>query len=540
MGRALLFRNGTVLTTDPARPIARAVAIEDGVIVALDDEALDYRTRGASEFDLAGGCLVPGFRDGHAHPLWGGIELGQVPLVGARTMDEVVERVRAYAHAHPELEWIEGGGYDPTVVPNGVGDATVLDAAVADRPVVLEASDHHTMWVNSEALRRAGITASTPDPPLGRIIRHGDGTPVGTLVEWGAIAMLRELMPVPGPSEQEAGLERAMAALARSGITWVQEAASRPSEVRVYASLARRGALTARTNVAFRAEPGRWSRDRSRFGECRAELAADEAVRDHVQARTVKFFADGVIEMGTGFLVEPYTDTPHTCGLPNWSAAELAEAVTAFDEDGFQIHIHAIGDGGVRMALDAIEEATARNGARDRRAVIAHTQLVQPSDRERFARLAVIANFEPLWACLDPTMEELTIPRLGPERSALQYPIGSIASSGAHISFGSDWPVSSMHPLHGLAVAVTRQNRDGAPESGWLPEERLPIEQALAAYTSGTAYQGFEDDMGGSIVVGKRADLCALSADISAIAGGEVSDVEVTGAWTGGREVHAA
>jgi predicted amidohydrolase YtcJ len=264
MGRALLFRNGTVLTTDPARPIARAVAIEDGVIVALDDEALDYRTRGASEFDLAGGCLVPGFRDGHAHPLWGGIELGQVPLVGARTMDEVVERVRAYAHAHPELEWIEGGGYDPTVVPNGVGDATVLDAAVADRPVVLEASDHHTMWVNSEALRRAGITASTPDPPLGRIIRHGDGTPVGTLVEWGAIAMLRELMPVPGPSEQEAGLERAMAALARSGITWVQEAASRPSEVRVYASLARRGALTARTNVAFRAEPGRWSRERGR------------------------------------------------------------------------------------------------------------------------------------------------------------------------------------------------------------------------------------------------------------------------------------
>ena len=185
--------------------------------MALDDEALDYASRGASEFDLAGGCLVPGFRDGHAHPLWGGIELGQVPLVGARTMDEVVERVRAYAHAHPELEWIEGGGYDPTLVPKGVGDATVLDAAVADRPVVLEASDHHTMWVNSEALRRAGIDASTPDPALGRIIRHGDGTPVGTLVEWGAIAMVRELLPVPGPSEQEAALARAMAALARVG-----------------------------------------------------------------------------------------------------------------------------------------------------------------------------------------------------------------------------------------------------------------------------------------------------------------------------------
>ena len=540
MGRALLLRNGTVLTGDAARPVARAVLVDDGVIAALDDDALEYRSRGASEFDLAGGCLVPGFRDGHAHPLWGGIELGQVPLVGARSMDEVVARVRAYAQAHPELEWIEGGGYDPTIVPNGVGDATVLDAAVRDRPVVLEASDHHTMWVNSEALRRAGIDVDTADPDLGRIIRRADGSPVGTLVEWGAIALVRELMPAPGATEQEAGLARAMAELARAGITWVQEAAGRPAEARVYAALARRGELTTRTNIAFRVEPGRWPRDRSRFGDSRAELDADDATRDVLRARTVKFFADGVIEMGTGFLVEPYTDAPHTCGLPNWSAAELAEAVTAFDEDEFQIHIHAIGDGGVRMALDAIEEATRRNGSRDRRAVIAHTQVVQPGDRGRFAALGVIANFEPLWACLDPTMEELTLPRLGPERSALQYPIASLSRSGARISFGSDWPVSSMHPLHGLAVAVTRQNKEGRPESGWLPEERLPIAEALAAYTAGTAYQGFEDETGGAIVVGKRADLCALSADISAIAGREVSDVEVTGTWTAGREVHAA
>jgi predicted amidohydrolase YtcJ len=259
-----------------------------------------------------------------------------------------------------------------------------------------------------------------------------------------------------------------------------------------------------------------------------------------LRAGTIKFFADGVIEMGTGYLLEPYEDAPHTCGLPNWSPEELSEAVTAFDADGFQIHIHAIGDGGVRMALDAIEVASVRNGPRDRRPVIAHTQVVQGVDRSRFASLGVIANFEPLWACLDPTMEELTLPRLGPERSALQYPIATIARAGAHISFGSDWPVSSMHPLHGLAVAVTRQNRDGKPDGGWLPEERLPITQALAAYTAGTAYQGFEDDMGGVIAEGRRADLCVLSADISAMAGREVADVAVTGTWTGGREVHAS
>ena len=172
--------------------------------------------------------------------------------------------------------------------------------------------------------------------------------------------------------------------------------------------------------------------------------------------------------------------------------------------------------------------------------MIAHTQVVQGVDRSRFASLGVIANFEPLWACLDPMMEELTLPRLGPTRSALQYPIASIARVGAHISFGSDWPVSSMHPLHGLAVAVTRQNRDGKPDGGWLPEERLPIAQALAAYTAGTAYQGFEDDMGGVIAEGRRADLCALSDDISAMAGLEVADVAVAGTWTGGREVHTS
>ncbi|HTN79587.1 MAG TPA: amidohydrolase [Acidimicrobiales bacterium] len=539
MDRALLFRNGTVLTADPSRPTAHAVAVERGVIVALDDDALEHSARRATEVDLAGGCLVPGFRDGHAHPLWGGIELGQAPLVGAQSIDELLARVKAYADTHPDEPWIEGGGYDPSLLPKGVGDATVLDAIVPDRPVVLEANDHHTMWVNSEALRRAGIDADTPDPALGRILRHSDRSPVGTLVEWEALAMVRRVVPVPEAETQQAGLRRAMAALGRAGITWVQEAATSPAEAEVYAALAARGELTTRANLAFRAEPGKWMRSRDSFTACRDALESAEATRDVLAARTVKFFADGVIEMGTGFLLEPYTDAPHTCGLPNWSPAELEEAVIAFDADGFQIHVHAIGDGGVRMALDAIQAAGRANGPRDRRPVIAHTQVVAGPDRDRFAALGVIANFEPLWACLDGVMEKLTIPRLGPERSALQYPIATLVSSGARISFGSDWPVSSMHPLHGLAVAVTRQNRDGRPEAGWLPEERLPVTQALAAYTSGTAYQGFEEATGGMITIGKRADLCALSADISAIAGSEVSDIAVTGTWTGGREVYA-
>ena len=267
-------------------------------------------------------------------------------------------------------------------------------------------------------------------------------------------------------------------------------------------------------------------------------MESDPAVVDHLSARTVKFFADGVLEAGTAHLLEPYVDQPHSCGLPNWAPGELAEAVAAFDADGFQIHIHAIGDAGVRASLDAIEHAATVNGRRDRRAVIAHTQLVDPADRPRFADLGVIANFEPLWACLDDCMLELTMPRLGPARSALQYPIATLAASGAHISFGSDWPVSSVAPLQGLAVAVTRQRLDGTQATGWLPEEQLPVQQAVTAYTAGTAFQAFEDGERGALQVGAVADLCLLSADITAMSGREIADVDIDGTWVAGRAIH--
>jgi predicted amidohydrolase YtcJ len=222
---------------------------------------------------------------------------------------------------------------------------------------------------------------------------------------------------------------------------------------------------------------------------------------------------------------------------PKWPPEELAEAVAAFDADGFQLRLHAIGDAGVRAALDAIEHATSVNGPRDRRPLIAHTQLVHPADLPRFARLGVVANFEPLWARLDPVMVNLTIPRLGPDRAARQYPIGSLARSGARISFGSDWPVSSVVPMEGLAVAVTRQTGTGDPPGGWLPAERLPVAAALAAYTSGGAWQAFEEDSAGTITVGKRADLALLGADPTTIDGAELAAVPVLGTWLAGVQV---
>lgn len=537
MTGVLVFRGGPVLTCDPGRPRTDAVAVDAGRVVALGESARAWARHADQVVDLAGRCLVPGFRDGHAHPLGGGEVLGGPPIRGVANLDELLDRLGAWAREHPELPVVEGAGYDPTFAPGGRFDATWLDRAVPDRPALVWSTDHHAVWANSAALAAARVGAATPDPPRGRVLRRGDGSPLGTLLE-AAVDLVTPLLPPPDAAWQAEGLRRAMAALAAAGIVWVQDALVEPPDLTRYLDAAGHGELTCRVGAALSAVPGGWRERRDAFRELRATAAAAfpgvPAADAPVRAGTVKFFADGVIEAGTAALLEPYLDAPGSSGIPNWPPGELAEAVAAFDADGFQVHLHAIGDAGVRAALDAIEHAAAVNGPRDRRPVIAHTQLVHPTDLPRFARLGVVANFEPLWAQLDPLMLELTIPRLGPERAAWQYPIGSLARSGARLSFGSDWPVSSLVPMEGLAVAVTRQTGGGHPPGGWLPAERLPLQAALAAYTSGGAWQAFEEDTAGMIAVGRRADLTLLGADVPALADTELAGVPVVGTWLAG------
>jgi predicted amidohydrolase YtcJ len=247
----------------------------------------------------------------------------------------------------------------------------------------------------------------------------------------------------------------------------------------------------------------------------------------------VKFFADGVVEGGTAALLEPYVDDPCSHGMPVWDWPTLAEAAAAFDAAGFQVHVHAIGDAGIRAALDAVEGLTSVNGWRDRRAVVAHTQVVHPDDLSRFAALDVVANVEPLWAQRDALMDELTAPRLGPERTGWQYPMASLLRSGARLSFGSDWPVSSHVPLEGIRVAVTRTTPQGLPEGGWLPAERLTLEQALTAYTAGVAYQSYEDDRG-VLDVGARADVVVLDRDVLTGPPEAVAEAAVVATWCAG------
>ena len=541
MGQAqvTVFRGGAILTGDPARPHAGAVAVTDGRISAVDEA-----TPGDVTVDLGGATLAPGFRDGHIHPLWGGTETLDAPVVEATGLDDLLARVAQHAAAHPEAPWVVGHGYPCEVLPGAVGPAAWLDAAVADRPVALWASDHHTMWVNSAALAAAGISDATPDPAAGEIVRDGDGHAVGTLRE-GAMELVARLVPSRTAADKTRGLTIALEQMAAAGIVWAQEAALAPEDVGIYLALAEAGRLTAGINIALRVDPARWRDQVEEFATARAAVeAAATRCRDggvaggRVSARTVKFFADGVIESGTGALLEPYADAPDSCGIPNWSDDDLADAVTAFDTAGFQAHIHAIGDAAVRSSLDALDAADRRNGGRDRRGVLAHTQLVHPDDHKRFAAADVIANFEPLWAQRSLVMTELTEPRLGPERSALQYPIGSLVRSGAPVSFGSDWPVSSMHPMEGIAAAVTRQTPEGEPPGGWLPEERLTLTEALAAYTRGTAYQGFDDEAG-MLREGAPADLVVIDGGVEAMDPAALAQARVVSTWTNGVQVYS-
>lgn len=465
-----VYHGGTVVADHASLVRHQALAVAGGRVVAVGEEALALSRWAAVVVDLEGGALLPAFGDGHAHPLWGGVELAGAPIRDCTSIAEVVEAVRRHAAAHPDALWVTGGSYDPSLAPGGIFDARWLDEAVPDRPVVLQASDHHCAWVNSVALAVAGIDVDgpTPDPPAGTTARRPDGTAVGTLVEWTAMDLVLAHVPPVGHEAKVVGLVAAGRAFAAAGVTWVQEAALAPEDVAVYRQAADAGDLAVRANIALRAEPGEWAGQRETFGVARASVAGHSSVR----AGTVKFFADGVIEAGTAALLDPYDDAPHSCGLPVWDPVEMAAACAAFDADGFQLHLHAIGDAGIRTALDAIAHAAAVNGPRDRRPVITHVQLVHPDDLSRFAALGVVASFQPLWARLDACQTELTQPRIGAARSRLQYPMASLRRSGARLAMASDWPVSSLRPLECGAVAVTRRTawghrlRGGCPKSG--------------------------------------------------------------------------
>lgn len=529
-----VFLNGTVWTGDPDLPVTNRLTVADGRVASLGDA--DPIPPDASVVDLDAGFLMPSFGDGHAHPTFGGLEAQGPQVRGLESVDAIVAEVGRWAAEHPGEDWILGASYDPAVVSDGEFDARWLDRAVADRPVVLRAADYHTLWCNTLALRRAGVEADTPDPRLGWIVRRGDGSPMGTLREWHACDLVLDRVPRRSTDDLVAAIAEAGRTFAACGITWAQDAWVEPDMVDVYLEAERRGSLRFRVDLALRADPDRWREQRPIFADLRARV--ESSASELVSVRTVKFFADGVVESGTAAMLSPYADAPSSCGMQVWTPPELIEAVTAYDAAGFQVHIHAIGDAGVRTALDAVAHARAVNADWDRRPVVAHTQVVQPDDVPRMAALGVVANFEPLWAQLDPLQTVLSIPRIGQDRADLQYPIAGVIAHGAHVSFGSDWPCSPCPPLGGIQVAVTRQTFDGQPPEGWTSHQRVDLDTALHAYTAGVAYQASAENRWGMLSPGLAADLVWLERDPRTVAPLAIHSVPVHGTWLAGRRTH--
>ncbi|MEU1004736.1 amidohydrolase [Streptomyces tibetensis] len=539
----LVLTGGPVHTVDPARSRATSVAVRGGRIVAVGhDEVRELIGPRTEVVDLAGKLLLPGFQDAHVHPMGAGLELGLCHLGDTTDADAYLRRIAAYAREHPGVEWITGGGWSLESFPGGSPTAAALDAIVPDRPVFLPNRDHHGAWVNSRALERAGIDARTPDPADGRIERDAAGNPTGMLQE-GAVHLVGRLVPDPTPEEQLAGLLRAQAVLHSHGVTAWQDAivgtyANLTDPAPAYLTALDRGLLTARVVGAL------WW-DRERGAEQIGELVArrDELSRDRFRTGTVKIMQDGIAENHTAAMLSPYLTgcgcASDNSGISFVEPGELRKYVTELDAHGFQVHFHALGDRAVREALDAVEAARAANGNRDTRHHLAHLQVVHPADLPRFRALGASANLQMLWAAHEPQMDELTLPFLGAERGAWQYPFGDLLRAGATLAAGSDWPVSSPDPLQAIHVAVNRVSPEAPGDTpAFFPEQRLDLGTAIAAYTAGSAHVNHLDDVTGSITVGKAADLVVLDRDPFAGPPEEIAAARVLTTFVEGRRVH--
>jgi predicted amidohydrolase YtcJ len=518
----LLLTGGSVHTLDDTGTLAEAVAVRDGRIAAVGraSDLAELAGPGTRVVELEGQSVLPGFQDAHLHPLDGGLLAVVCNLHETQSADECLDVIARYAAEHPEREWLTGDGWSMDFFEGGNPDKERLDAVVPDRPVYLENRDGHTAWVNSRALELAGIDASSPDPPDGRIQRAPDGTPSGALHE-GAMRLVEDLAPPVSEEEWQQAFLNAQAQLHALGITAWQDASVTVETLNVYLAVAERGQVTMHVE-------GNLLWDRTRGEEQIDDLLAlrERGSLGRVRIRGAKIFVDGVLENFTGALLEPYVGTDNR-GMSMHEAEELARMVTLLDSHRFQVHMHTIGDRAARDALDAVEAAQRANGRRDARHHLAHIQLVHPDDQPRFAELGVVANAQPYWAAASRYVNELTLPFIGDERARYHYPFGSLHRAGAHLAFGSDWTVSTADPLAQIEVAVTRvehPNRDTEP---LLPDEALDLETAVAAFTRGSAYVNFLEKETGTIEPAKLADLVVLDRDLFNPGSGPIGDARV-------------
>ncbi|WP_434992002.1 amidohydrolase [Arthrobacter sp. Ld5] len=548
----LVLHNGRVFDGLAPHPTATAVAVAGGTISAIgtDAEVLAAAGPRTRVVDLRGRLVTPGFTDAHAHTFMGGIEALACNLEAHRGPAGVQRAVAAYAAGPGEgQDWITGAGWYKGDFDGGFPDARVLDAVAPHRPVYLINRDHHSAWVNTAALGRAGIDAHTPDPPDGRIDRRADGSASGILHE-GAMALVARLLPPVTRAAVEAGILYGQRHLHALGVTGWQEAiigeyAGYPDAAPAYRSLAASGRLTGRATGALWVPRALTVRDIP-------DLIEDFRERRRLNAEagfptsSAKIMVDGVPENRTAALLDPYE--PVGCGCvaasdadrgPTYLPPEVLDAVVAaLQAARFDLHLHAIGDRAVRTGLDAVAHARSvvpPDRSWRPRHTMAHVQLVHPDDVPRFGELAVTVNAQALWACSDEQMRSLTVPLIGEDRAQWQYPFASMVSGGAPLAMGSDWSVSDADPWQAIHVAVNRTHPDHPGVPPLVADEALTFQAALSAYTAGSAR--VTRSTAGLIREGLPADLAVLTVDPFGIDAADLHAVGVDVTIAGGRVV---
>ena len=526
-GRAAdLVVYGRVWTGDSAKPWAQAVAVRGEIILAVGDSAeIAPRVGDSTRILTATGMVAPGFMDEHLHFVDGGFQLASVDLRPAESPEDFVARLAAFAAEKQPGEWITGGDWDHERWAGApLPRRQWIDSVTPNNPVFVNRLDGHMALANTAALRQAKIGRGTRDIPGGVIVRDRNGEPTGILKD-EAMGPVYAAIPAASAAQRDAALRRAMQHAASRGVTTINHVSIAWPDLGAYLRAKANGSLTVRAALYF--PLGDWRR----VADTVASLGRGD---DLVWIGGVKGYVDGSLGSTTALFYQPYADDPSTPGVLTTPEDSLRRWIGAADSAGLQVVVHAIGERANGLLLDIYDSVAQAHGARDRRFRIEHAQHLQRGDIDRIARTGVVASMQPYHAADDGRWAEK---RIGPERIKTTYAFRSLLDRGAHLAFGSDWTVAPMDPILGIHAAVTRRTLDGKNPGGWIPEEKITVEEALAAYTSGDAYGIFAEDRRGRLKPGYQADLVLLDRDLTRMAPETIDQAAVTATVMGGKVV---
>ncbi len=532
----LIITHADIHTMDDTLPKAQAIAVRDGRIMAVGtNEEIERMTDACTRrIHAQGRMMLPGLQDTHVHFQLSSADLyHNAALYDATSIDELLDIIREFAARNPDKAWIRGVGFSSSVFSPETLTKEKLDSVTGGRPALMLASDHHNGWANSAAFEIAGVKPGSPEPENGSYVRVADGSPKGWLLE-DAIWAMNRIAPGYTDDEYLEAMKHYSSAFNRRGITGVLDAMVNRNYMKNYQASHDRGDLTVRVRATSKIFAHKPLTD-----QLQELVDLREVYRgDRVSLHSAKFFLDGVLENGTAVLLEPRSDTGGNADLM-FSQAQINEYFTAFDREKFQLHVHTIGDGAVRAAVDGIEYAQRQNGKWDARHQLAHLQVVNPSDIPRFKDLGILANFQTLWAQPAPEADAIANAMLGPERNQWIFPVGAFVREGVTCMLSSDWGVSTYDPFQIIQTAVTRQNAHASPNDPALtPQHRIGIDEALRGYTINAAHAAWRDDSTGSLTVGKYADLIVLDRNLFDISPYEIGETQVLLTLLGGQEVH--